>query len=109
MKNLLIVATLILSTTTFAKGPKGDGQGDGQKTFADHKSKVLERIDARMANIEEHKKCVSAAQDKKALKACREANQERMKNLRGDRMGRGDGPMGMGRGKGKGKGPKKDK
>ncbi len=61
--------------------------------FAAHKAEMLANIDERIAKMQEHKGCVSAANDKEAMKACRakmkdwrEGERAEMQEKRKERM-----------------------
>ncbi len=78
MKKLLVAALCIFSLTAFTDHhEEGD---DKNAKFEDVKAKMVTHIDERIAKMNEHKSCVSAAADKEALKACR----EKMKEYRED-------------------------
>ncbi len=47
-------------------------RADEGANFATHKSEMLANIEERIAKLQEHKSCVSSANDKEAMKACRE-------------------------------------
>ncbi len=40
--------------------------------FSTHKAEMLANIEEQIAKLQEHKSCVSAANDKEAMKACRD-------------------------------------
>lgn len=50
-----------------------------EHNFEAHKADVLKNIDERMTKLAEHKTCVTAATDPKAMKECREKMKEWMK------------------------------
>ena len=60
--------------------------------FPGNKDKILAHLDERIAELQAHKTCISAASDKEAFKAChkgmkekRHEHREEMKELRKDR------------------------
>jgi len=71
MFNKMTIAAIAISmmTATAAMAEDGGGKGDG-KNFEQHKQKVLEHIDKRIAEGQKRRACVSAAADVTALKAC---------------------------------------
>lgn len=60
---------LMTSTAAIAEDGAGGGKGDGQN-FEQHKSKILDHIDKRIAEGQKRRACVAAASDVTALKAC---------------------------------------
>lgn len=56
-----------------------------EMNFESHKAEVLKNIDERMAKLAEHKACVSASTEPKAMKECREKMKEWMKAEREER------------------------
>lgn len=74
MLNKMMIAalavTMMTATAAFAEEPAaGGGKGDGQN-FEQHKAKILEHIDKRIAEGQKRRACVTAAADPAALKAC---------------------------------------
>ncbi len=73
MLNKMMIAAvamaLMTSTAAIAEDAAGGGKGDG-KNFEQHKAKILERIDQRIAEGQKRRACVAAASDVTALKAC---------------------------------------
>ncbi len=59
---LSLITVSALATTAIAANPN----------FETHKSKVISRIDARIAKFQEEKSCVQAAQKQSDIKACKE-------------------------------------
>lgn len=43
------------------------------KIFAEHKTKIIQRIEQHLNRLAEHKNCVSAATKKEDIKACHES------------------------------------
>ena len=74
MKKILLLAVICASTVVFAE--------DEKPNFEARKAKALEMVAKRQANLDTLKSCVTAAEDKDALKACREANKEANKSMR---------------------------
>jgi hypothetical protein len=77
MKALLSVVLLVASMNLYAEG-----------RMDERKSKVLKRMDARIAQIQKNKACIQAAQSKDDMKACRKsmkAARESMKSEREER------------------------
>lgn len=64
-----VALALMTSATAMAEDGAGGGKGDG-KNFEQHKAKILERIDQRLAEGQKRRACVAAASDAAALKAC---------------------------------------
>lgn len=64
-----VALVLMTSTAAMAEDGAGGGKGDGQN-FEQHKAKILERIDQRIAEGQKRRACVAAAGDVAALKAC---------------------------------------
>lgn len=64
-----VAMALMTSTAAIAEDGAGGGKGDG-KNFEQHKAKILERIDQRIAEGQKRRACVAAAGDATALKAC---------------------------------------
>lgn len=64
-----IAISMMTATAAMAEDGAGGGKGDG-KNFEQHKQKVLEHIDKRIAEGQKRRACVSAAADITALKAC---------------------------------------
>lgn len=54
--------------------------------FEEHKKQALEGIEKRISAMQEHKTCVSAAQDEKAFKACHEKMREFHHDMRADHL-----------------------
>jgi hypothetical protein len=73
MKNLLFVALLLVSTSALAAetatAPAAKDAAVQQK-FADVKSKRLEKITARIAELQKAQSCVEAATDFNGLEGC---------------------------------------
>ena len=82
MKNLILTLTFLLGSMTFAA--QKDGM-DAEK-FAQHKAKILEKLDKRIAAMTENKNCISAAKDMKAMKDCRNKMRENRAEWKGMRM-----------------------
>jgi Skp family chaperone for outer membrane proteins len=75
MKFLTLITLTMLSLSTFADG----------ENFDKAKEMMLTNIDKRIALVQAHKSCVSAAADKAALKACHEKHNADLQSLRSDR------------------------
>jgi hypothetical protein len=73
MQTALIAAALtgICVITAFAADSSTNPQGSGQN-LAQKKAEILKHIDLRIANSQEEKVCVQAAQSHDGLVACRE-------------------------------------
>lgn len=78
MKSLLLSSLLLLSATAFAENHDEIEKMD----FPTAKQKILDSIEKRIADMNEHKACVSAATDKEGLKKCHQAIQEKRKAMR---------------------------
>ena len=76
MRKMILVLSVLIGAVAFADHHE---EKKGEK-FADHKARVLGKIDKRIAAMNEHKNCVSKAADKAAIKACR----GKMKEARGE-------------------------
>ena len=69
-----IVFALSLLPAAFAvdqKQPQTEQKGDTAQKFQEHKQRMLERIDQRIAALQKARGCVAQAQNKDAVKACR--------------------------------------
>ena len=55
--------------------------GEG-KSFEEHKTMMTQKIDKKIANLNEAKTCVQGAKDKEALKACHEKMREQKKEMK---------------------------
>ena len=69
-----IVFALSLLPTAYAadqKQPQTEQKGDTAQKFQEHKLRMLERIDQRIAALQKARGCVAQAQNKDAVKACR--------------------------------------
>ncbi len=84
MKKLLIAGLCLFSLTAFADETE-EGAG---KNFEEHKAKMIEGIDKRIAGMNELKSCVSAAKDRDAVKACREKMKDMREDMREERKER---------------------
>lgn len=71
MKFLILIAAMVFSTQSFADMHEGDG-----KDFNTNKAEVLKHLDEKIAKLNEHKACVTAAADKEAFKKCHESMKE---------------------------------
>ena len=60
-------------------------QAETKEAFELAKSKVIERINKKINNLNKHLTCVQAAQDKDALKKCREENKAMHKEMKKER------------------------
>ncbi|MCB0351804.1 MAG: hypothetical protein KDD38_11515, partial [Bdellovibrionales bacterium] len=81
MKSIVLCAILALSVSAFAEGEKKE------ENFAKRKTEMLEGIDKKIAAMQEHKTCVSAASDKDAMKKCHEKMKAFREENRGEHMG----------------------
>lgn len=80
MKQLVVIVMMVFSSSVFAQDKAADD-------FAKTKSDILSHIDKRLAFMQEHKACVSAAQNVEALKACRQKMRDSKMDMRMDYMG----------------------
>lgn len=81
MKILLLGSLIVISLSAIADDKKDDG-------FAAHKTEALAGLDKRISAMQEHKTCVTAANDKDAMKVCHEKMKDfRMEN-RSEHMGK---------------------
>lgn len=71
MKALVVMAVMIFGFQALAHNHEGDG-----KDFGTHKAEVLKHLDEKIAKLNEHKTCVTAAADKDAFKKCHESMKE---------------------------------
>lgn len=72
MKMMILIGALMLGTQAQADMHEAkDGKG-----FEAHKAEALKGIDERLAKLNEHKTCVTAAADKEAFKKCHESMKE---------------------------------
>ncbi len=79
MLNKMMIAALAITVMTAGvaraeeaaggEGPGGGGKGNPEK-FQEHKQKILQKIDERIAEGQKRRACVAAASDVEALKAC---------------------------------------
>src|SRR5437762_703359 len=81
MKKLLLAALLLTSTSALAQtttaggapavqaGP-ADNHEKREEKFAEHKAKILERINQHLAEVQKHQACVQAANNREARAAC---------------------------------------
>jgi hypothetical protein len=70
---ILTVFLLCFSLNVFADHHEGDSDKKMEgMSFEEAKKMKLEKVDMMIKRMEEHKNCISSAQDKDALKACRE-------------------------------------
>jgi 3-keto-L-gulonate-6-phosphate decarboxylase len=68
--HLALAAGLVLFT-----GPVFADHHEG-KNFEEHKANMVKELDERLASLNAHKTCVSAAKDHEAMKACHEKMKE---------------------------------
>lgn len=78
MKSLLIATILSLSVSVFANHHE---EMEG-KSFEEIKKMMLEHTDRKLADIQAHKACVTAAADKDALRKCREEMRSKRKEMK---------------------------
>ncbi len=76
MKCAVLISLFLLSTSLLAKG---------DKNFEEKKSKILDMLEKKVANMNEHKACVSSASNMDALKVCKEKHKEQKKAFRDHR------------------------
>lgn len=104
MLNKMMIAALAMTVMTAGvaraeeaaggagPGPGGGGKGSPEK-FQEHKQKILQKIDERIAESQKRRACVAAASDVEALKACmpeRKGGHEGGGMMRRKRDGAGD-------------------
>ncbi|MCC7036073.1 MAG: hypothetical protein IT560_02085 [Alphaproteobacteria bacterium] len=78
MLNKMMIAALAMTVMTAGAaraeepsgGPGPDGGKGSPEKFQEHKQKILQKIDARIAESQKRRACVAAASDVEALKAC---------------------------------------
>lgn len=78
MKILIVLLTLSFSALADHHGGKGE-------MFKEVKAKAIENIGKRIGLLNDLKSCVSSANDRKAMKACRESHKPKMEALRAER------------------------
>ncbi|MCB9062660.1 MAG: hypothetical protein H6622_14140 [Halobacteriovoraceae bacterium] len=85
MKKLITLVFLLSSIQIFSQEESIDSGN-----FEEMKQKMMTRIDKRIADINEHKACVSAASDIEQLKECRKKNKQKKHHDKGikKRMGK---------------------
>lgn len=83
---VLLIATL-LTSFTYADNHK-------EENFNEMKAKVSADIDQRISQMQSHKSCVQSAQNKDAMKACRQLQKEAMKKLHQQNKGEKKGMRG---------------
>lgn len=76
MKAIIFVMALALTLSVSAEGP-----AEGMD-FTTQKEKLLKGIEQRLSSLQAEKNCVSAAQDQNAIKACREEQGKKMKEMK---------------------------
>jgi hypothetical protein len=83
---ILTVFLLCFSLNVFADQHEEDSDKKMEgMSFEEVKKMRLEKVDMMMKRMEEHKNCISSAQDKNGLKACREkmmGQRKEMKEMR---------------------------
>lgn len=72
MKLVLFIMTI--SLFAFAEGQEREAKK--AELFSKIKSKALENIDKRISQMQENRSCISAAQNKEDMKACRSKMKE---------------------------------
>jgi hypothetical protein len=77
----LLAAGACLAQTT-APAPPAPPQPPPAAKFAEHKAKLLERIDQHVAAMSALRSCVSAAADRDAVRTCEEQNRAAMQAQR---------------------------
>lgn len=87
---LKITTSLFIILMSFSLFAKSD---PSTENFQEKKTKVLENIGKRINSLTQLKTCVTGANSKEEMATCRQANHERMKELkpRGRRRGQGKG------------------
>lgn len=78
MKSLLIVSLLFGSLSVFADHHK---EWENMP-FAEKKTKISEKLDKRMKQLQENKSCVDNAKDDAALKVCTKQMKEQGKAMK---------------------------
>lgn len=72
MNKFLLICAFVFGAQAFADHHESvDG-----KNFEGHKAEVVKHVDEKIAKLNAHKTCVSAAADKEALKKCHESMKE---------------------------------
>ena len=80
MKAIIFAAAMTLTLSALAEGPaKG-------KDFTAQKEKILKSMDQRISSLQAEKSCISAAIDHDAMKACREEQEKKMKELKAQQV-----------------------
>ncbi len=76
---LKIIASLVLVISLNAGAE--EKKEKSQESIAEIKTRLTQNLDKRISQLQETKACVSAAQDKEALKSCRERSKEQRQAL----------------------------
>lgn len=105
----LISLMLILSSTLASYAADTDMAAKQKERFAKAKSMAEANIDKRISALQQTKSCISGANDKNALRKCRQEAKQRNQALRQEmqqmkgQFGRGRGGRGQGQGQGQGR------
>lgn len=78
MKFAVFIMIFGFSTVAFSQG----------ENFEARKAEATKEIEERIAKLQEHKSCVSAASDQEALKKCRESMKEFRQEEKAERLNR---------------------
>lgn len=70
LQGCIVTASLLLALSSNISTAEEDGKDTAQ--FATRKTEILKQIDERISKMQEHKTCVSSANDREAMKACHE-------------------------------------
>ena len=75
----IAILVVMLAGASYAQQAEKSAEAPGAKSsnaekFTALKKKMVEGIDERIGKLEELEECIQAAQDMKALKACRQDN-----------------------------------
>lgn len=76
MKAIIFAMALALTLSASAEGPAK------VIDFATQKEKLLKGIEQRLSSLQAEKNCISVAQDQNAIKACREEQEKKMKEMK---------------------------
>ncbi|HMJ49924.1 MAG TPA: hypothetical protein VK440_05105 [Burkholderiales bacterium] len=72
VKAFFIVMAMLISTLALADQaqPQTGQKGSQPQNFQEHKQHMLDRMDKRIAALQQARSCVSQAQDRDAVKQC---------------------------------------
>jgi hypothetical protein len=91
MKTTFIILALLTSFAFAHESDKSHKHNKGEmkeERFAKMKERALDNINKRMEQMEKAKKCIQNANDREALKGCRENAREHFKEMKGKRKER---------------------